>query len=147
MIYEKAKGEFGYVLKKKEAAKLLSIQIEKKVSYDDLESILVGAIEGAINYWGGIKVNTPIWEQKPSAMPVSQYALQILIDDWTLQFFENMEEVDESDSDWTLTLDKLLHGIKLNIQERAFDSNLEDSDATTYDCIIQYALFGEIIYG
>lgn len=48
---------------------------------------------------------------------------------------------------WELTFDKVLNGIKLNAIERTFDADLENMDSTTADCIIQYGLFGRVVYG
>ena len=48
---------------------------------------------------------------------------------------------------YDLTLERLLVGIQKNAEERPWDCDLENYDATTCDCIIQYALYDEIIFG
>lgn len=46
-----------------------------------------------------------------------------------------------------LTKYKLEQGFRLNAEKRPQDAILEDGDAVTGDCILQYAIFGDIIYG
>ena len=53
----------------------------------------------------------------------------------------------EEDKKYKLTLETLLHGIELNAQERPHDCDLDNGDAITMDCIIQFALFNEVIFG
>jgi hypothetical protein len=54
---------------------------------------------------------------------------------------EDPEEV------FTLTLTKLISGFRQNYIEREWDNYLENGDAETVDSIIQYALFGKLVYG
>lgn len=143
MLYEK--NEYGYELTKESVETAITIQIEKKITYDDLENILVTALEGGINYWAGIENQLPDWNDKPKDMPLSQYALEILISGKTIKFFDTLNS--DNDIDWILTLEKLLNGIKLNCQNRPDDCDINNGDALTADCIIQYALFNNIIYG
>jgi hypothetical protein len=44
-------------------------------------------------------------------------------------------------------LNGILKGIAQNAKERAWDADHRNGDATTADAIIQYAMFGEIVYG
>lgn len=53
---------------------------------------------------------------------------------------------DEMGEVYDLTLDKLLCGIQMNCEYRPSDCDIDDGDAETMDCIIQYALFGEILF-
>lgn len=48
---------------------------------------------------------------------------------------------------YPLTKEKILHGFLLNAQNRPEDADLDNGDAATGDCILQYAIFGDIIYG
>lgn len=143
MLYEKSK--FGYDLTKESATKSITIQIEKKITYDNLETIIVNGLEGGVNYWSGLDNSLPEWDNEPEDMPTSQYAFQLLIEGKSIKFYDIEES--EDDSSWILTLEKLLNGIKLNCQERPEDSDIKNGDSITYDCIIQYALFNKVIYG
>lgn len=56
--------------------------------------------------------------------------------------------VDNEEGDrYQLTKSKLEDGFLYNIQRRPKDGNLDEGDTTTGDCILQYAIFGDIIYG
>lgn len=114
----------------------------KKISETDVETIMVGAIEGGINYWAGVSRDEH-WIDKPSDEPASTWIAKLLLDGNAILLYD----VEDSSERWTLTLTKLLEGIKLNGENRPHDSDLEYGDATTYDCIVQYALFGEIVFG
>jgi hypothetical protein len=48
---------------------------------------------------------------------------------------------------WNLTLDKLLNGIKLTIENHYWDGDMYSIDGEVGDIIFQYALFNEIVYG
>lgn len=123
-----------------------TITIEKVVTEYDIESVIVTAFEGGSNYWMMLdRENKPEWEEKPKDEPVSTWATKLLIEGKSIKLCDAEET--EDDSDWILTLEKLLKGIQMNTEKRPFDSNLDDMDATTADCIVQYALFGRIVFG
>lgn len=50
---------------------------------------------------------------------------------------------------YTLTLTKFINGIRLHCENRPTSVSAleEDHDAADADCILQYALFGEVVYG
>jgi hypothetical protein len=123
----------------------ITIEIKKKISYQDLEYIITGGLEGGINYWAGLDNSLPEWDNEPDEMPFSQYAFQLLIEGKSVKFYDIKQSDD--DSNWILTMDKLIKGLQMNYEKRPFDCDLDNADATTYDSIIQYALFGEVIYG
>jgi hypothetical protein len=130
----------------KEAKKqCATVQITKSIPYQELEYIVTGALEGGINYWAGLDNSLPEWENEPEEIPSSQYAFQLLVEGKSVKFYD-IEKSDD-DSDWILTMDKLIKGIQKDFEERPEDIDLDSTDAITYDCIIQYALFGELVYG
>lgn len=53
----------------------------------------------------------------------------------------------EDEKHYPLTKENITQGFLLNAQNRPQDANLEEGDAETGDCILQYAIFGDIIYG
>ncbi|WP_206459416.1 hypothetical protein [Anaerovorax sp. IOR16] len=138
------KTEYGYDMKKDTSKKSLVIQIEKIITYSDIENIVITALEDGIGYWACLNNTTTEWNEKPENMPISQWATELLLTGKSITF---------DDAEWDnfkdekLNLEKLLKGIALNIQERPDDCDLDNMDATTADCIIQFALFGEVIYG
>ena len=109
----------------------------------DIEGIIVTAIEGGTGYWAMFDNATEAFKDKPKDEPSATWATKILLEDGIITF------VDEEDDNakYDLTIEKLLKGISLNARHRPFDSNLDNLDIITADCIIQYALFGELVYG
>jgi hypothetical protein len=149
---EKLKREKKYQLKKRELDNMLefsksnvagTITVEIPLSDDDIFTIMVGSLEGGSTSWLGLDNNRGAWQDRPKTVPISAWATMVLLDGDRLHFYD----VEDPEEKWTLTLDKLLNGYKLNHQKRPFDNDLENADAITYDCIMQYALFGKIVYG
>ena len=80
-----------------------------------------------------------------------------LDDDHTFEdvFFEILKngqaveliDVEDTDEVWELTLEKLINGIKLTIEQDYWDGDFDSIDGEIGDIIFQMALFGEIIYG
>lgn len=118
------------------------IEITINVSVETIDDIMCAALEGGITYWCG------------AANVVGEY----LGEDASEQIARGgtLELVDiEDDSEvFELTRDKFLAGLKqFIIDDNRFDlieggeidtGMLDSADA---DCIVQYALFGEIVYG
>ena len=119
---------------------------EFEVTEHNIENIIITSFEGGSNYWMGVDNSTKEWENKPEDEPISTWATKLILDGRKVKLFD-IDETDDQDEEWNLTLVKILKGIGLNIKHRSFDADLENMDATTADCIIQYALFGEVVYG
>jgi hypothetical protein len=117
--------------------------IEKPISEADIETIIVNGFEGGIGYWAGLINTGGLWKGKPKGEPNSMWATKLLTIGQGILLYDR----EEPESRFELTLEGLLRGIELNFKNRPWDSNIDNGDAVTYDCIIQYALFGEIVYG
>ena len=120
-----------------------SYVVEKKVTANEIESVIVGAFEGGSNYWLGLNTETSIWQKRPNDIPYSTWATQMLLEGETLDFYD----IEEEEETWTLTLEQLVNGFKLNAIKRPFDSDVVNGDAITSDCILQYGMFGKLVYG
>ncbi len=120
-------------------------QVAVKVSLteDDIANIMINGMEGGINYWAGLNNRGEKWEGKPKNYALSEWATKLLLEGESVEFYD-LEEPEEMMS---LTLDKLIEGYAQNYKERPHDNDLENGDAITYDCIIQYALFGKLVFG
>ena len=117
--------------------------VEQEVTENDILNIVVTALEGGSNYWLGLDNTTPEWKDKPKGEPLSTWTAKILLDSNEVRLYdiEGTEDVPP------LTLPKLLEGIRLNAKHRPSDANLDDIDGACADCIIQYALFGKVVFG
>lgn len=120
-----------------------SIPVNIFITENDIETIIVNGFEGGIGYWAGLDNKGDEWKNKPADEPTSMWTTKLILEGKSVTLYdrENPEEKAE------LTLEKLIKGIKLNYDNRSWDRSIEDGDAETYDCIIQYALFDSIVYG
>ena len=113
--------------------------ITTSVSIETLENIVVTALEGGIGYWAVLDNTTKIWDKYDYCdLPCSQAAFELLYNGESLRFYDTEDETEV----WHLTWKKLIKGVELfgGVKE-------EDIDATVADLIIQYALFGKIVFG
>lgn len=126
--------------------KKFSVHIEMDVSLtqQDIDDIMVTALEGGINYWCGC---AEVVEEKRCAdwghEQIARGGVLILHDA-------------ESSDKWELNLEKFLNGVKLWLQNNedrygavASDGTLDpgEVDAEMADLIVQYALFGKPVFG
>lgn len=115
-----------------------------EVTEEDVDNIIVTALEGGIGYWARLHRAKEFMESKPENVANSQWTTHWLLSGKSLPISDAEEDEPEK---FDLTLESLINGIKLNKKERPFDSDLDNMDGTTADCIIQYALFGKIVFG
>lgn len=109
----------------------------------DIDDIMVCALEGGINYWADA---ADVIEEKR----VADWGHEQIARGGVLMIHDS-----EEDETHELTLEKFLTGFKLWFENGgdnygAVSANEVDCgmiDAGDADCIIQYALFGEVVYG
>ena len=118
----------------------ISVNIESKVELtrQDIDDLVVTALEGGINYWC----------RKAKVLQCPEpytYASDVISRNGSLMLYDA-----ESPDKWELTLEKFMKGVKF-VCERDKYTNAEDlmdnHDADTADAIVQYALFNEIVFG
>lgn len=121
--------------------------IEPKISIvltqEDIDDIMVGSLEGGSNYWCE---RVEVLEEY-----YGEYASEQISRGGSLRFFDI-----ETDDFWDLTLEKFLNGVKLWLESGAafrwnavtVENKLDCGciDAIQADSIVQYALFGEIVF-
>ena len=115
-------------------------QFEVILTQQDIDDIMSTALEGGIIGWcNQIEV---VGEQlgRCASEQISKGGSLILYDL-------------ESSDKWELTLKKFLDGVKLYFEDGCHvhvnDGSIDpgDIDANDADCIIQFALFGEVVFG
>ena len=105
-----------------------------EVTDDHLDSILVGAFEGGSNYWADkVKVKDDDYKGAEFASGVISKGGEIYIHT-------------EGDKH-LLTKNMLINGLQMYLDESKHKNWPDGGDAYTDDCILQYALFEEIVYG
>lgn len=121
----------------------VEVKFNLTVTQQDIDDIMCTALEGGITYW--------CCEAKVIGKHFGEYASEQISRGGELKLYDA-----ESDDVWTLTRDKLLNGIKLwaewgGDQCNAIQGNgtldTSEIDAEIADMIVQYALFGEVVFG
>ena len=112
-----------------------------------VESICITALEGGIGYWAVIDTNEEEYEKCKKKYPdlaYSQIVARMLLDGGNFVAYdaEDWEELLGS-----FTIKNLLRGIRLYVKATGDSKDLEYLDASACDQIIQYGLFGELVYG
>ena len=115
-------------------------QIEVSMTQQDIDDIMVTALEGGLNYW--------CRKAKVVGEYLGECASEQISRGGTLVLYDA-----ESSDKWELTLEKFLNGVKMyfeqgchvQVEDNAIDAG--DIDAGDADCIIQFALFGKEVFG
>ena len=121
----------------------MEIEIKYEVTYtqQDIDDILCSALEGGITYWCG--------EAEVVGEHLGDFASDQISRGGILKLYDN-----EDDACYELTLEKFQKGLQKFLEERgkevidehgALDTT--ELDANDADLIVQYALFGEVVYG
>lgn len=121
----------------------LNVERTLKITEEDIDGIMVGALEGGINYW--------CCEAEVVGEYLNEWASHQISKGGKLLLHDA-----EEDDVYELTLEKFLSGIK-KWYENGGDvygavkkngtidcSNIDAGDA---DSIVQYAIFGELVFG
>lgn len=117
-----------------------------KFSDEDMLDIISSAVYD-IGYWGGIHDSNEYYEARDELNKEDRTYEDILYH--MLKKGDNivMYDIEDELETWDLTLDKLLNGVKLTIENGYWTGNMDDIDGEIGDIIFQYALFNEIVFG
>lgn len=125
--------------------KKFSVEIKYTVelTVEDIDDIMVSALEGGINYWA----------QEAEVLKEKRVA------DWGHEQIARggcliLHDIEDYEEKWELNLEKFLTGFKLWLESggdkygAVEDGKVDccEIDAACADEIIQYALFGEIVF-
>ena len=113
------------------------VELVIQLTRQDIDDIMVAALEGGINYWC-FKVDV-LGEY------LGEYASEQISRGGSLKLYDR-----ENGEKYWLDLEKLLKGFELWVEGEAGGAIVVDCceiDAGCADEIIQYALFGEVVYG
>lgn len=118
----------------------------KKVTEEQIKDVLIDGIESGIGYWAMLHNDTEEFDKyyKETDLATSEIIAEILFKGGAVKITD-IEEDEEPKYD--LTLERVLVGIQKNAEERPWDCDLDNYDAATADCIIQYAIFDDVIFG
>ena len=107
-----------------------------EVTDDHIDSILTGAFEGGSNYWiAKVEVKKDVFKGKV-------YASESVAAGGELYIYTT-----DDDNKYLLTKNGLINGLQTYLDESTYQNWPDGGDAQTDDLILQYALFGEVVYG
>lgn len=121
----------------------ITVETELQISKEDIDDIMSAALEGGITYWAdSAEVGPEGFLGEYASENISRGGILIIHDA-------------EDDVEHTLTLDKLIGGIKLFISNGLAPNGMVwageidtcQVDGEAADAIVQLALFGEVVYG
>jgi hypothetical protein len=114
------------------------IVIDQEIDGKLVDDILCTAFEGGINYWCTKKV-VVVGDDYHGG----DYASEVVSRGGTLNIYDGEEER------WhVLGIENMIEGIRQwCIKYGSYAQLLDDFDAGDADCIVQLALFGEVVYG
>lgn len=123
-------------------------KITKTFEYYDEDIVdVIGSAIYDIGYWSCIDNDTDVWNKTSDSMD----------DDHTFEdvFFEILKrgqaveliDIEDDEEVWELTLDKLIHGMQLAVEQNYWDGDIDSLDGEVGDVIFQCALFDEIVFG
>lgn len=118
------------------------LELKARVATRDIDDIMCAALEGGITGW--------CRAAKPVGKMLGEYGHEQIARGGSLMLYDA-----ESSDKWELTLDKFLRGLTKAIEDgapitiNAEDGSVDmsDMDADCADTIVQYALFGEVVFG
>lgn len=120
----------------------VELELKARVATRDIDDIMCAALEGGITGW--------CRAAKLVGKMLGEYAHEQIARGGSLMLYDA-----ESSDKWELTLDKFLRGLALAIESGAsvtIDAesgyiDTSDVDAECADMIIQFALFGDLVFG
>ena len=130
-----------------------TINLDLDIHDHEIKDIIITALEGGIGYWGclfneGKEFDDFYKLQSYHRLSTSEFVADLILNEKSVILYDTELDFDEAEK-WELNLTKLLNGIKLYIiNSKQINFPLIDKlDSNMADSIIQYALFGELVYG
>jgi hypothetical protein len=136
-LVEKTMGDFKFTVN-------VPVALDGKF----IEGVLVGAFEGGSNYWiahRGVKITKDV--------EIARYASEVVALGGEIEITDGEEEDEEGNPVvYTLTRDKMVEGYTKYVawcieKGRNIQTPENTIDACEDDIILQFALFGDVIYG
>ena len=125
----------------------MQIKVEVlKLEHEDIVNILSG-FNSYSNYWCTfLDFTRSEYDETREEIAEEERSFEDIL----AKMLEKGQELyltDDEDQTHTLTLEKLLKGLQITLDNGHVGIDDEDWDASDHDMIIQCAIFGEVIYG
>lgn len=114
------------------------VRTTRKVNNRLVFNMLISAFEGGINYWCADLETADGFDHITAS---KAFAMQVL---------DKIRLYDQESEKWVeLTQEKMRRGLRLMARNspKHFDNMFDDPDAVTADVLVQYAVFGKVVYG
>ena len=122
--------------------------ITAEFHYDDDSMVdIISSAVYDISYWALIDNDTNEWEDARGKLPKDSTFEDLMYHILKKGDSVVIYDVEDDEEVWYLTLDKLLNGVKLTIENGYWDGDIDSIDGEVGDIIFQYGLFNEIVYG
>ena len=127
------------------------IEKELKITTENIVDYVLCCEAGGFDYWGELCSDDKDYEAARERLQKKNEAdFKPCYEDVLAEILEHGGKLTvydrEEDKDHDLTMEKLLNGWKKYIEEyNTYD--FDEYDAISADCILQHAIFGEVIYG
>lgn len=134
---------------------MFEYDVKHKLDDEEVKDILTTAIEGGIGYWACLGNDDPAWAEARDKYKAEHnerpcycdVAFELLNNNKAVVFYDE----EDDDKQLLLTKENFINGCKLYEEHvgKTIHTMLDtgEFDANDADMIIQYSLFGEVIYG
>ena len=115
----------------------VELDLKARVATQDIDDIMCTALEGGITSW--------CRAAKPVGKMLGEYGHEQIARGGSLMLYDA-----ESSDKWELTLNKFLRvesGVSVTIDTESGYIDTSDVDGECADMIIQFALFGDLVFG
>ena len=112
-----------------------------EITAEDISNLMVAALEGGINYWCS--------SAKVTQQPIEDWKYASEVIGLTNGIIE-LTDAEDHNVKWNLSQKKFLKGVELEIiygSHGSFENLIDNHDADVADRIIQFALFGKLVFG
>ena len=114
---------------------------------EDIKDILCSCIEGGSNYWCQIQNCGEEWNEVENELPECSTIEDCIMTLWDKGYALHVID-EEDDNEYNISFKDFLDAIQSVIDDGTWNGNdVCDVDGEVGDCIMQYAAFGEVIYG
>ena len=114
---------------------------------EDIKDILCSCIEGGSNYWCQIQNCGEQWDEVEKELPEDSTIEDCIMTLWDKGYILHVIDVEEY-AEYEISFDDFSRAIQSVIDDGTWDGeDICDIDGAVGDCIMQYATFGEVIYG
>lgn len=114
---------------------------------EDITDILCSCIEGGSNYWCQIQNCGKQWDEVENELPDDSTIEDCIMALWNKGYALRVVDVEEG-AEYEISLKNFIDSIQSVIDDGTWDGDdVCDVDGNVGDCIMQYATFGEVIYG